>query len=100
MLIQVFSKYYNLAQAGRVTPLACPDHYDETGQFQKALYWLMHKEEDTKIVLYCTACGYKQIAGLQLYQNIINEMKRINEWDINQNLETTELLEQLDGLQS
>jgi hypothetical protein len=99
MLIQVFSKYYNLAQAGSVKPLACPNH---EGDYVIApiIYWLMHTEQDGKIMLYCTACGYKQIAGLQLYENIIKEMKRIGKWDTNQNQETTELLEQADGLQS
>ena len=74
MKIQVFSQYYKLAQAGRVKPLACPNHYDETGQFTKVLYWLTHKEENDKIMLYCTACGYEQIAGLQLYENILKEI--------------------------
>ena len=77
MKIQIFSQYYNLAQVGRVKPLTCPNHYDETGLFSKALYLLNHKEKDNKIILYCTACNYEQTAGLQLYENILNKIKEI-----------------------
>ena len=73
MKIQVFSQYYNLAQAGRVKPLACPNHKNDYS-FSKVVYWLVHKLVDDKVVLYCTACGYEQIAGLQLYQNVLKEI--------------------------
>jgi hypothetical protein len=76
MKIQVFSQYYNLAQAGRVKPLACPNHKSDY-IISEAIYWLMHEEQDDKIVLYCTACGYKQIVGLQLYENILNKIKEV-----------------------
>ena len=76
MKIQVFSQYYNLAQAGRVKPLACPNHKNDY-IFSDVLYWLVHKEENDKIVLYCTACGYKQTVGLQLYENIIEQIRRV-----------------------
>ena len=76
MKIQAFSQYYNLAQAGRVKPLACPNHKNDYS-FSDVLYWLVHKEENDKIVLYCTACGYEQIVGLQLYENIIEQIRRI-----------------------
>jgi hypothetical protein len=77
MLIQVFSKYYNLAQAGRVKPLACPNHESDFVPGGQAVYWLMHTEKDNKVMLYCTACGYKQIAGLQLYQNLIQRITEV-----------------------
>jgi len=76
MKIQVFSQYYNLAQAGRVKPLACPNHKNDYS-FNDVLYWLIHKEQDDKIVLYCTACGYEQIAGSQLYENLIEKIKEV-----------------------
>jgi hypothetical protein len=73
MKIQIFSKYYKLAQAGKVKPLACPNHKRDEELFA-AVYWLVHKQQDDKIVLYCTACGYEQTAGLQLYENIVKEI--------------------------
>jgi len=73
MKIQVFSEYYNLAQAGRVKPLACPNHESDY-DIGEVIYWLNHKEENDKIVLYCTACGYKQFVGLQLYENVLREI--------------------------
>jgi len=76
MKIQIFSQYYNLAQAGRVKPLACPNHKNDY-VIHEITYWLVHKEQDDKVVLYCTACGYEQIAGLQLYENLIEQIKRI-----------------------
>jgi hypothetical protein len=76
MKIQVFSEYYNLAQASRVKPLACPNHKSDHS-FSDVLYWLVHKQVDDTIVLYCTACGYEQTAGLQLYENILEEMRKI-----------------------
>lgn len=74
MKIQVFSQYYNLAQAGRVKPLACPNHQSDY-TFGPVIYWLSHKLVDDDIVLYCTACGYEQKAGLQLYENILKEIQ-------------------------
>jgi hypothetical protein len=73
MKIQVFSQYYNLAQAGRVKPLACPNHKNDYS-FKDIVYCLVHKSVEDKVVLYCTACGYEQIAGLQLYENILKEI--------------------------
>jgi len=76
MKIQVFSQYYNLAQAGRVKPLACPNHQSNY-VIQEPVYWLVHKEQEEQIVLYCTACGYEQKAGLQLYENLIEKIKKV-----------------------
>jgi len=73
MKIQVFSQYYNLAQAGAVEPLACPMHKDEPD----LIYQLVHKDEDEKVVLQCLACGYKNVAGQQLYENLLKRMKRV-----------------------
>jgi len=74
MKIQVFSQYYNMARAGKVQPLFCPNHKkDHT--FSDVSCWLTHKMVEDDIVLYCTACGYEQKAGLQLYENILKEIK-------------------------
>jgi len=76
MKIQVFSEYYNLAQAGRLKPLACPNHKNDYS-FNDVLYWLTHKDQDGTIILYCTACGYEQTVGLQLYENTIEQIRRV-----------------------
>ena len=81
MRIQVFSEYYALAMAGKVDFLSCPKHQEDFDIF-KVKYALEHKEENDKIVLYCTNCGYEQIAGLQLYENIINKIKEIQNGNI------------------
>ena len=73
MKIQIFSQYYNLGQAGRVKPLACPMHIEDPD----VIFPLIHKYENDKIVLQCLACGYKNIAGQQLYENIIEQIKKI-----------------------
>jgi Tat protein secretion system quality control protein TatD with DNase activity len=67
MRIQVFSEYLQLAQAGKVKFLACPMHPTE-----EAIFQLTHQEENDKIVLHCFACGYKNIAGYYLYNNLIS----------------------------
>jgi DNA-directed RNA polymerase subunit M/transcription elongation factor TFIIS len=71
MQIQVFSTYLKLAQEGKVEFLSCPMHKEEEAVFQ-----LMHSEENDKIVLQCLACGYKNTAGQQLYENLIQRIKR------------------------
>ena len=73
MKIQVFSQYYNLAQAGRVEPLACPMHESE----KPTIFALIHKEENNKIMLQCIACGYKNFVGQQLYENILNRIEGV-----------------------
>lgn len=73
MKIQIFSQYYNLAQAGSVKPLACPMHPED----QDVTFPLIHKDENDKVVLHCLACGYKNIAGEQLYQTIIERIKKV-----------------------
>ena len=76
MKIQVFSQYYNLAQAGKLDFLACPMHEDDFKTFA-VRYELEHREEKDKIVLHCKACGYKNIVGQQLYENIIERIKKV-----------------------
>ena len=71
MKIQVFSQYYNLAQAGRVKPLACPLHKDEPD----TIYPLIHQEENKKVVLQCLSCGSKILAGQHLYEKILKEIE-------------------------
>jgi|GEM_PF-2523177 len=66
MQIQVFSEYLQLARAGKVNFLACPMHTTEDTVFP-----LAHQQEEDKIVLHCFACGYKNTAGLTLYNNLI-----------------------------
>ena len=73
MKIQVFSQYYNLAQAGRVKPLACPMHSED----KDAVFYLIHTEKNSKVMLHCLACGYKNMAGQQLYENLIEQIRRV-----------------------
>jgi Tat protein secretion system quality control protein TatD with DNase activity len=70
MRIQVFSEYLQLAQAGKVNFLACPMHTNE-----EAVFPLIHQQEEEDIVLHCYACGYKNIAGYTLYNNLITLIK-------------------------
>lgn len=76
MKIQVFSQYYKLGLEGRVDLLSCPKHKEDYEIF-KVKYALEHKEENNQIVLYCINCGYEQTAGIQLYENLIEKIKRI-----------------------
>lgn len=73
MRIQVFSEYLRLAQAGKVDFLACPMHIED----KPAVFPLAHRLEEEQVVLYCLACGYKNKAGQQLYENILARIERI-----------------------
>ncbi len=73
MKIQVFSQYYNLAQEGRVEPLSCPMHKE----YEPAIYPLIHKEINNRIILECLACGYKNLVGQQLYELIIKKIEKV-----------------------
>ena len=72
MRIQVFSEYLQLAQAGKVDFLACPMHKED----EPAIFTLAHTDQDDKVLLYCLACGYKNIAGQQLYDNLLVRIER------------------------
>jgi hypothetical protein len=74
MRLQVFSEYLQLAQAGKLDFLACPMHIED----KPAVFPLLHKEDGDKVVLYCLACSYKNIAGQQLYENIKEKIRRVN----------------------
>lgn len=74
MHIQVFSEYLQMAQAGKVNFLACPMHPTEEATFK-----LNHNLTDQdKILLECFACGYKNIAGQTLYENLIKRINAVN----------------------
>ena len=73
MMLQVFSEYLQLAQAGKLDFLACPMHIED----KPAVFPLLHKEDGEKVVLYCLACSYKNIAGQQLYDNIKEKIRRV-----------------------
>jgi hypothetical protein len=73
MIIQVFSEYLQEAQAGNVEFLACPMHPNE-----EAVFPLTHSlSKDEKVILSCLACGYKNVAGLTLYNNIIDRLVKL-----------------------
>ena len=73
MMLQVFSEYLQMAQAGKLDFLACPMHIED----KPAVFPLLHKEDGEKVVLYCLACSYKNIAGQQLYDNIKEKIRRV-----------------------
>jgi hypothetical protein len=73
MKIQVFSEYYNLAQEGALKVLSCPQHKED----EPAIFPLVHKEENDKIVLQCLACDYNVTAGQQLYENILSKIAEV-----------------------
>ena len=75
MLIQVFSEYLKLAQAGKVNFLACPMHPLETAVFP--LYHNLDKKD--RIVLTCHACDFKDIPGQAMYENIRLIVSKYNE---------------------
>lgn len=73
MIIQVFSEYLQQAQAGNVEFLACPMHSQEEAAFP-----LIHSQtQEGHIMLQCYACGYKNIAGLTLYNNILDRLHKL-----------------------
>jgi hypothetical protein len=73
MIIQVFSEYLQQAQAGNVEFLACPMHMQE-----EAVFALVHSEtKEGYIMLQCYACGYKNLAGLTLYNNILDRLDKL-----------------------
>ena len=72
MHIQVFSTYLQLAQELKVNFLSCPMHPED----KEVIFSLIHKEENDKIMLQCLACGYKNIPGQQLYDTLIERIKR------------------------
>jgi hypothetical protein len=81
MLIQVFSEYLQLAQAGRVNFLACPMHQEDP----EITYQLIHRlTPEEEIVLDCFACGYKKKIGIDFYNSILEKIKNA------QNLESIE----------
>ena len=71
MRIQVFSQYYNMAQAGLVEALACPMHQEDPD----ISYRLIHKLEDDKVVLQCLACGSKIKPTDRLYNEMIRDIE-------------------------
>jgi len=72
MRIQVFSEYYNLAQAGKLKFPACPHHEE----YKPAIFDLIHKlENDGQISLNCLACGYKMFPGIAFYHKILKEIE-------------------------
>lgn len=72
MEIQAFSTYLQLAQAGKVDFLACPMHIVDS----PAIFPLLHKEENNKVVLHCLACGYKNTPGEQVHRYILDQIKK------------------------
>jgi len=74
MRIQVFSEYYNLAQAGKLKFPACPMHQEDI----LAEFGLIHKINDQDVIsLECMACGYKLYPGIDLYDQILRDIEAL-----------------------
>lgn len=67
MQIQNVSKYIALSKEGLVPKLECP-------MDQGLLF--CNLDHDDNIYLYCLSCNYKNILGLEVYNNLLNEIKR------------------------
>ena len=68
MQIQYVSRYIALSEEGLVFKMECP--IDQGPLF-------CNLDEDDSIYLYCLACEYKKIIGLDLYNNMTRAVKRI-----------------------
>jgi hypothetical protein len=68
MQIQYVSKYIALSEEGLVPRLKCP-------MDQGSL--LCNLDLEDKIYLYCLSCNYKNNIGLEVYENIMNEVKNV-----------------------
>jgi hypothetical protein len=68
MQIQYVSKYIALSEEGLVPRLECP-------MDQGSL--LCNLDLEDKIYLYCLSCNYKNNIGLEVYENIMNEVKNV-----------------------
>jgi len=74
-MLKVFSEYYNLALEGKVDFLPCPMHEED----KPAVYPLIHKEQGDKVMLQCLACGYKNTVGQQLYENVLERIRKVKD---------------------
>lgn len=63
MIIQVFNKYLLLSDEGKTKPLLCGLDKDHPRLFANI-------DENDDIYLYCLACDYRMIPGIELYSNI------------------------------
>jgi hypothetical protein len=68
MQIQYVSKYIALSEEGLVPRLECP-------MDQGSLLCNLDNEEN--IYLYCLACSYKNIMGIEIYNKIMNEVNNV-----------------------
>jgi hypothetical protein len=67
MKIQYVSKYISIAREGLVPVLDCP--------MDQGLLLCNQNDED-EIFLYCLSCNYKKFIGFELYNQIVNEVKK------------------------
>jgi hypothetical protein len=66
MQIQVVSKYIALSREGLVPLLECP--------MDQGLL-LCNQSHDEEIYLYCLSCSYKNNIGIEVYNNLLKEIK-------------------------
>ena len=67
MQIQYVSKYLALAEEGLVSKMECP--------LDQGLL-LANQDLDDEIYIYCLSCDYKKIIGSNLYNQIVEEVKK------------------------
>jgi hypothetical protein len=67
MKIQYVSKYISMAGEGLVPTLGCP--------MDQGLL-LCNQNDQDEIFLYCLSCEYKKFIGFELYNQLVNEVKK------------------------
>lgn len=72
MIIQVFNKYLLLSDIGKTKPLLCGLDNDHPRLFANI-------DENDNIYLYCLACEYKMIPGIELYSRIEKIVSELSE---------------------
>ena len=70
MDIRIFSKYYQLSLKDKVIPITC--EIDPTDGIM-----VPNLSDDDIVYLYCLSCNFKLFPGLELYNNIISTLEKI-----------------------
>jgi hypothetical protein len=69
MKIQTVSTYISLSEEGLVPRIECP--------VDQGLL-LSNQDLNDKIYLYCLSCSYKKEIGINLYEQLKSEIKRVS----------------------
>lgn len=70
MIIQVINKYLILSDNDITIPIRCGIDNDHPRLFA-------NMDDDDNIYLYCMACEYKLIPGIELYERIVTTLQSL-----------------------